>query len=225
MVNTSKSLGGSQSHTFGFADLAGFTALTEAHGDQQAADLALDFASRAEAWLDSVGGGDLKLVGDAAMVRCTEASAAVELALQIVEELPSLGGYPAVRVGLNTGPAAERNGDWFGAAVNLAARVAGLAEGGEVLVTRSTQRAAAALSDVKWEDLGEQRFRNVRDPVVVLRVRRSEARPSSAVMDPVCRMYLEPDRAFDKARHRGRSYFFCSESCADAFAADPETYV
>lgn len=46
------------------------------------------------------------------------------------------------RVGIDTGSAAERDGDWFGATVNLAARVTGAAGDGEVLITEATRRGA-----------------------------------------------------------------------------------
>ena len=49
-------------------------------------------------------------------------------------------GAPAVPVGLHHGPAVEDEGDYFGATVNLAARVSALASGGEVLVTEAPPR-------------------------------------------------------------------------------------
>lgn len=212
-------------HTFVFADLAGFTALTEAHGDEEAADLALDFAAKVQGWLDSVGGGDLKLIGDAAMVRCADAASALELSLTIVEELPGLGDYPAVRIGLNTGPAASRDGDWFGATVNLAARVASHAAGGEILATEATHGAVGESPDVTWERLGEHLFRNVREPVHIWRASRPDASPDVLVTDPVCRMRIDPSRAAGFLRHEGTEFSFCSLACASAFADDPLAYV
>lgn len=212
-------------HTFMFADLAGFTALTEAHGDNHAADLALDFATNVNGWLESVGGGDLKLIGDAVMVRTSDATAALELALMIVDNLPNSGDYPAVRIGLNTGAAAARNGDWFGAAVNLAARVAAHAAAGEVLATTTTVEAAGG-GAWTWEQLGPHEFRNVREAVDVFRAGRSDARPAAALAtDPVCRMRIDPTRAAASRRHGGAEYVFCSLACADAFAKNPSAYI
>jgi class 3 adenylate cyclase len=51
--------------TFMFADIAGFTALTEAHGDQEAAKLVDDFCGAVEAELPSFGGTQVKTIGDA----------------------------------------------------------------------------------------------------------------------------------------------------------------
>jgi adenylate cyclase len=64
-------------------------------------------------------------------------------ALGLREPLGKQHGFPAVRVGMNTGQALERDGDWFGTTVNIAARVSGIASGGEVLLTDATKAAAA----------------------------------------------------------------------------------
>src|SRR3954469_5380805 len=55
--------------TFLFADIAGFTALTEAHGDEEAADLVADFCRAVQAELPAYGGVHLKTIGDALMLR------------------------------------------------------------------------------------------------------------------------------------------------------------
>jgi len=114
-----------QAHTFLFADLAGFTALTEAHGDEEAADLAAEFFDCVRDLLPEYGGEEVKTIGDAVMLRCERPDAAVELGLRIVDEVRKRDHFPVVRVGMHTGPATERSNDWFGAAVNVAARVSG----------------------------------------------------------------------------------------------------
>jgi len=130
------------SSTFLFADIAGFTALTEAHGDEDAADLAGHFCHAVSELVAAAGGEVVKTVGDAVMVRHPEPAQAVALGLQIAREVIAGHGFPTVRVGMHHGPAIEREGDWFGATVNVAARVAGLAGGGEVLVTSAVKAEA-----------------------------------------------------------------------------------
>ena len=107
-------------HTFLFADLAGFTALTEAHGDEEAADLAAKFFAGVRELLPEYGAEEVKTIGDAVMVRCDRADEAVGLGIRIVEEIGEKSGFPIDRVGMNTGHATKRSGDWFGAAVNIA---------------------------------------------------------------------------------------------------------
>ncbi len=213
------------SHTFLFADLAGFTALTQAHGDEHAAALVEDFAKRVRAWMPLFGGADGKSVGDAMMVRCENARGAVELSLLITEKISELPGYPVVRVGINTGSAVARGGYWFGSAVNLAARVSAAAAGGEVLLTDATVRAAEPLGGVVLEKLGPQRFRNVFEPVVVYRARQRAATEDAPAIDPVCRMVVDPKRVAGRLRYQDRDHLFCSLKCAACFAADPDGYV
>ena len=150
---------------FLFADIAGFTALTEAHGDQQAAQLVADFCAAVNAELPVFRGTHVKSIGDALMVRLPEPADAVRLGLHIVHDLMPGHGAPAVRVGLHHGSYVERDGDYFGAAVNLAARVSGQAVGGEVLLTGHTAALAPDLDGVLYEPRGRQPLRNVREPV------------------------------------------------------------
>jgi adenylate cyclase len=57
------------------------------------------------------------------MLGSGDTAAAIRLGLCIVHDVDARHGFPLVRVGRHTGPAVERGGDWFGATVNLAARV------------------------------------------------------------------------------------------------------
>jgi adenylate cyclase len=61
------------------------------------------------------------------MLRAGDAAAAIQLGLCIVHDVGAQHGFPLVRVGMHTGPAVECDGDWFGAAVNLAGRVSAAA--------------------------------------------------------------------------------------------------
>src|SRR5687767_14215836 len=154
--------------TFLFADLAGFTAMTEVHGDEVAADAVSDFGRGVAELLPEFGAEQIKSIGDAVMVRVPEASPAVELAVRLIGEVGTRHGSMAVRVGAHTGPAVQRDGDWFGAAVNLAARVAGAAQRGELLMTEVTRTAAGvALSPYEVEKRPDQTFKNIAEPVTL----------------------------------------------------------
>jgi adenylate cyclase len=212
-------------HTFLFADLAGFTALTEAHGDEKAADLAAEFFVCVRQLLPDYGAQEVKTIGDAVMICCERADPAVELGLRIVDEVRAHPRFPAVRVGMHTGKATERAGDWFGAAVNIAARVSALAGGGEVLVTDATQAAAGGLETVEFRRHGLRRLKNVVEPVEVFRAARLEEDPEGLPIDPVCRMAVDPGQAVGSLTFGGREYFFCSLECSQAFSAAPEHYV
>jgi adenylate cyclase len=212
--------------TFLFADIAGFTALTEAHGDEQAADLVAAFCEAVKAELPGSGGAHLKTIGDALMLRIPDPGAAVLLGLRITHELMRGHGAPEVRVGLHHGPAVERDGDYFGATVNVAARVSAVASGGEVLLTAHTAALAPELDGVLYEPRGRHALRNVGEPVELFAaVRQGEASEHRLAIDPVCRMAVDPDHAAGRLMLDDTAYFFCTLTCAGAFARHPERYV
>jgi hypothetical protein len=99
------------------------------------------------------------------MLRVPEPADAVRLGLWITHDAMRDHGSPAVRVGLHHGHAIERNGDYFGASVNLAARVSSAAAGGEVLVTGQTAALVPDLEGVIFESRGRKSLRNVSEPV------------------------------------------------------------
>jgi adenylate cyclase len=211
--------------TFVFADIAGFTALTEAHGDEEAVKLVEELSEGVEAELPAIQGEYVKTIGDALMLRIPAPGDAVLLALRIANDLLSAHGAPTVRVGLHHGPAVERKGDYFGASVNLAARVSALASGGEVLLTGQTAALAPDLQGVLYESRGRQTLRNVAEPLEIFAALRvGEAAEGRLPVDPVCRMAVDPDRAAGRLLHNGSTYFFCSLSCAGEFARQPERF-
>jgi adenylate cyclase len=150
------------SHTFLFADLCGFTAYTCKHGDGLAAELALAFHTRtcqlaAEESCDVV-----KSIGDAVMVHAEDCGAALRLAGRILA-LSERQGFPPIRVGVDTGPAIEHDGDWYGSTVNTAARMSGAASPGEVLVTERTRSASEGGKDVALVARGVSRLKGLPD--------------------------------------------------------------
>jgi adenylate cyclase len=211
--------------TFLFADLSGFTALTEAHGDDQAADLAGGFCAAVRELLAEYQAREVKAIGDALMLRAADAAAAIRLGLCIVHDVGAQHGFPLVRVGMHTGPAVERVGDWFGATVNLAARVSAAAAGGEVLLTATTRAATDDVEGVELRERGRWSFRNVGGLVeVYAAVRQGASSVSGLPIDPVCRMAVDPWRGAGRLTYEGVEYCFCSLGCAGAFAQDPGAY-
>ena len=214
----------SVAQTFLFADLSGFTALTEAHGDEQAADLVGGFCVAVRRLLAAHQAQEVKTIGDALMLRSADAAAAIRLGLCIVHDVGTQHGFPLVRVGMHTGPAVEREGDWFGATVNLAARVSAAAAGGEALLT-ATSDAAGQLAGMELRERGRWTFRNVTEPVQVYAAVRHGARSAAGLpIDPVCRMAVDPWHSAGRLTHEGVEYCFCSLGCAGAFAQDPTRY-
>jgi adenylate cyclase len=142
---------GPVSATFMFADIAGFTALTEAHGDEQAAALVAEFCEAIGRELPATGGTHVKTIGDAVMLTIPEPADAILLGLRITNDLMFKHGAPAIRVALHHGTAVEQQGDFFGASVNPAARVSAEASGGDVIITGPTAALAPDLEGVVYE--------------------------------------------------------------------------
>lgn len=214
-----------ESGTFLFADLAGFTALTEAHGDEEAADLAAGFFQSVRALLPDYRATEVKVIGDELMIRGEDAAAVVRLGHRIVHEIGTQHGFPMIRIGIHTGEAVDRDGDWFGSTVNVAARVASLAGGGEVLLSEQTQRTAGELDGIEFEERGRRELKNIREPILIFAAVRSGEREQERLpVDPVCRMAVDPEHCAGSLRHAGVEYHFCSLGCAEAFAGHPEGF-
>jgi adenylate cyclase len=152
---------GNLTRTFVFADLAGFTALTEARGDEHAAEVVRAFRRAVAALLPACHARDVKWIGDAVLLSFTDPREAVRVAVRIVGE----AGLPPVRVGVHTGTAVRRDGDWFGSGVNVAARVADCAPGGQVVITDATRAAAGDLGAVEVCELEQVALKNLSRPV------------------------------------------------------------
>lgn len=207
--------------TFAFVDLAGFTALTEAMGDEEAVGLLGRFVELTQS---ALGDGDelVKSIGDAVMLASPGPEAGLSLLHRLFTGCHDQHDFPVVRAGLHHGAAIRGDGDWFGASVNLAARVAGQAHGGQLLVTSAVAEAARRRG-FRTVELGEFELRNIAEPVELWEVHLGIADEAAGV-DPVCRMRVMRDRAAGRLRHEDTDYWFCSLDCAGQFAADPGRY-
>jgi len=205
--------------TFGFIDLAGFTALTELHGDEHAANLATRFAELTSA---ALGPGDrlVKTLGDAVLVTSPTPGSAIDLVERLVTEAAAEPGFPALRAGLHHGPAVQIQGDVFGAALNLASRVASEAYAGEVLGTEPIA-VAARERGIPVVELGGVALKNVSGLIELFSLAIVVGATDAAV-DPVCRAVVDRRGAVGRLRHKGVEYCFCSLMCAAAFASNPD---
>lgn len=199
-------------------DLAGFTALTEAHGDHRAADLAVSFEELSRSRLaedDRL----IKSIGDAVLLASRTSTSALSLVRTILDGCNELPDFPIARAGLHRGNAVERGADMYGTAVNLTARVAGQASGGQVLTTAEVA-AAARTGGFNVRSIGTILLRNIREPRELFEVGLS-ASPELAGIDPVCRMKVNREDAAGTLWHGDAEYWFCSLACAGTFAAAP----
>ena len=210
--------------TFAFVDLAGFTALTEAHGDAEALDAVRAFRQRALACL-----GDethlVKTIGDALMLAFPDPETAVGALCRVLErELSDPHHNLLPRAGAHHGTAITEDGDYVGAAVNLASRVAGVARGGQIVATTDVAVAARAESRVVTY-LGPTALRNITGSIDLWEIH-VLATDLPSVFDPVCSMRV-PTEGPDvvSLAWEGRRAWFCGLACAGRFAAAPQDFV
>jgi class 3 adenylate cyclase len=153
--------------TFLFTDVEGSTRRWEADADaMRAALLAHDELLRTA--IEGHGGFLFKHTGDGVCAAFASPTSAVDAAVAAQRELEL-----PVRMGIATGEAELRDGDYFGAVLNRAARVMAAGHGGQILVAEST---AGLLSGVDLVNLGPRRLRDVPMPVGVFQVRAAELR-------------------------------------------------
>ncbi|MCJ7672422.1 MAG: adenylate/guanylate cyclase domain-containing protein, partial [Acidimicrobiia bacterium] len=162
--------------TFLFTDLEGSTRLWEEHPDAMRAALARHDEILRDA-VEDRGGHVVKTTGDGLHAAFGTAHDAVAAAIEAQRGLDAepwtLPDPLLVRMGIHTGEADLREGDYFGTAVNRAARVSAAAHGGQVIVSHATEELVRdhLPAEVTLEDLGEHHLRDLARPERVFQVR------------------------------------------------------
>lgn len=211
--------------TFCFVDIAGYTALTESHGELAAADLIEEFSELVRIAIATAGNVQ-DFIGDCAFIVFPEPVCAIAAVSDLYKLVADRRNFPVVRVGLHHGTALFRKRRYFGSTINLAARVAERATGGQILVTAEVASvlAAAVVPDVGIEHLGPVRLKNVIRSVDLYEITLPMS-PREYVIDPVCKMQVDKNRAAGHLHFEDEPYWFCSLSCIESFAGNPSMYV
>jgi adenylate cyclase len=150
-----------------FIDLTGFTRYTEEEGDLEALDVVENFVFTVEATLPPEG-TIVKTIGDEVMVVSPDAASLSEWAVALLGRLPE---RPRPRVGIHYGEAVYRDGDYFGTHVNLAHRVVGRAQAGEVMVTDRVIAAIEARPGLDFEPIGAVNLKGFPEPTALFLLR------------------------------------------------------
>jgi predicted ATPase/class 3 adenylate cyclase len=162
--------------TFLFTDIEGSTLLWEEHPSEMEAALAQhDAILRAE--IAEHSGCVFSTAGDSFAAAFARASDAVAAAKSAQERLTGKA-WPEpvvvrVRMGLHSGEAYEREGDYFGPTVNRAARIMAAGHGGQVLLSAAT---AALIDGRGLVDLGEHRLKDLGEPTAIMQLEETSAR-------------------------------------------------
>jgi adenylate cyclase len=163
-------LPGARTVTVCFADLAGFTRLGEAIRPEDLERVASRFAELAHDVARSPV-RFIKSIGDAVMLISFDVVPLLGALLDLIDAA-SENDLPPLRVGVASGLAVSRAGDWFGSPVNVASRVTAEARPGTVMVADSTREAAGNAAGFEWSPAGARRLKGVSDEVKLFRVGR-----------------------------------------------------
>jgi class 3 adenylate cyclase len=148
-----------------FVDLTGYTRLTEERGDRFAADVAAQLASLVKDLSRRRGGSPIRWLGDGGMFHFRDPSRAVDAGLDMVEQSPAIG-LPPAHIGIHAGPVIFQDGDVYGRTVNIASRLASVAQAGEVVVSDVVAQRAEGFS---FQDIGPVTLKGVAGPMRLFR--------------------------------------------------------
>lgn len=154
----------------GFADIVGFTTLSQSLSAAELTGLVVRFEQSTFDLIAEMGGRVVKTIGDEVMFIFDEAPSAADLSLRLVELDDEW--LPPIRVGLGWGPVLVRQGDCFGPTVNLASRVVGVADGGEVVVDRAMTELLESDGRFEARELSPRDLKGF-GPVALWRLQRS----------------------------------------------------
>lgn len=159
-----------QVETAVFADLTGFTALTEELGDHVAAETAVSFAQLAGEVATRHGGSVIKLLGDGVFLHFPDPNGALLASLEIVDSTTARE-LPPAHIGADAGPMLYDEGDYFGRTINMAARIASHAGPGQVYVGEALLENASG-DGIDFADMGECDLKGIAKPVRIFQATR-----------------------------------------------------
>jgi adenylate cyclase len=148
-----------------FADLSGYTRLTEESGDEVAAQVSLKLAELVNEIASRHRGAVVKMLGDGVHFHFKDPHDAVMASLEIVERV-SPAGLPPAHIGVNAGPMIYDEGDYFGRTVNIAARIASQAGPGQVFVGEDVLRHITP-SGFSLVEVGAFDLKGIAKPVIL----------------------------------------------------------
>jgi len=146
----------------GFADMVGFTMLSQHLGDEELAAVVARFEELAHDTVVALGGRVVKMIGDEVMFVVPTATGGAQIGLSLAEAYGDDDLLSDVRVALAVGPVLVKDGDYYGPVVNLASRLVNVAHPGTVLISDEFRDAldAEGADDIDTRPL---RTRNLKD--------------------------------------------------------------
>ena len=167
--------GGAGIQIFMIADVRGYTAFTQARGDEAAARLAARFAALTREQVEASGGSVIELRGDEALAVFASPRNAIRAALamqaRFMEESVADPTTPfTVGIGLDAGEAVPVEDGFRGGPLNVAARLCSMAAPGEILASQEVAHLARRVEGTRFLDHGPTALKGLSDRVHVIKI-------------------------------------------------------
>jgi class 3 adenylate cyclase len=201
-----------------FVDLSSFTPLTSAMGDLTATNILNRFSTLVRATAHRYDGTVVKQIGDGFLIVFLDAPSAVRAAADLHRRLCEEPQFPAMHAGIHYGPVLYREGDYFGATVNIAARLLTHADRHEIVLTATARRRAGELDEIAFHPLGMHDIKGFDEPFELYRSENAESTQSARHTDPVCGMQLREDEIAARMMVGDEEHVFCSTHCLQIYA-------
>jgi len=149
-----------------FTDIEGWTQIAERLGDQSAHRILQDHDRILRERVARHGGQAVKHMGDSLMAAFPSTTKALHCAIDMQKAFVDYNRqHPEfsikVRVGLNSGESIQQEGDYFGKAVSVAARITYKARGGQILVSEVVRQLAGSVPEVAFRDAGRRVLKGI----------------------------------------------------------------
>jgi DNA-binding NarL/FixJ family response regulator/class 3 adenylate cyclase len=189
--------------TFLIADVRGFTRFTQERGDEAAAELTVRFAGVVRRVVEDDDGAVVEFRGDEALAAFDSPRRAIKAAVDLqarfeAETFGEPGGVPLpVGIGLDVGEAVAVDRGYRGNALNVAARLCGLAAPGEILASGEIVHLAGRVEGVSYQEKGSMKIKNLNEPLRVIRIVQEGTDPAerfATLGDPPAEPRREPVR-------------------------------
>jgi adenylate cyclase len=184
------------------SDVVGYSRLASSDEDRTLARLRALRSDLIDPIIEVHRGRVVKRTGDGALVEFSNVVDAVRCAIEVQNGMVERNaGVPAerrieFRIGIHLGDVVEESdGDLMGDGVNIAARLEGIAKPGAICLSEDAYRQVKARLDLVVGDLGEQKLKNIAEPIRAYSLevgRAAQVKPESAPPPPVCLSWFFP---------------------------------
>jgi len=205
-------------------DLSGYSALTDVHGGEAAADI----VNRLIIIVNKTLLPDVIIeerIGDEIILSSKNGNSILTTCFDIQKGFESEHNFPSFHAALHFGEIFRKDGGLFSTTINITARMAAYAEPGQVVCSKSFLENIIIPESSKIRSLGEIKFKNILNPIEVFEIDNFNSVIRKKIVDPVCKMTFHINENTLSLEYGNKIYHFCSSKCLGLFENNPEMYL